>query len=1311
MKFNCFSYLPIQYSTTKDDGPTATGSGTSSDTKTPRFATINTSTYRPSYSLSSGTYKAPSKTTTTSSTSSGTTTSTPYVSRYATLSSNETKEKEREKEKEKEKEKLKEKEKELEKEKNLSVKKPSALAKITSKYGSAKDLTASPSDTKSRYSSTASLYSTGATKPKKDDGPPVTYNTRQFGKPTPTTRDPSPAEPKRSTSSSNYSRLSSTGPREKSRDPSPADTKRTMTALERITAQRARSRDPSPIDGKRTASMIYNNRALSRDPSPATTTKRMPLTYNRTLSNQSRSRDPSPAEANRTPLSYSRSLNNREKSIDSSSSDLRRPSISVTKAKSRDPSPIAIGRLANEICNSINKLRSRDTSPVGKTNGTGGRRVSRDTSPAEASKDRFGSTTSGFSSYRLYGKGGSTPSYNSNSKYGTTTSSASPSKPTDLSISYMTTSESRGRSLTRPSAVNGSRLSVGRKTPITDSEEKEILKEKSPVVEIKSLPLVNGNKSEDSMKDKSSSDETETETETETSDESEESSESEKIVEPKIMIEVCVVTRATSPTPPGSTPFLRARRAEMAKTIEKTIQRQLNRGLCLDKETQSDRMDDSTKYSRYCSSSSRAASVPWSTYLDPKYSPSPTGSYSRYGSSSSRYSREPSTTSTRSEREKPEEKSSASNSNSSVSPQVTSSSEKKEDKLSLAARVREQSAKLSASKSNSGRSISTKSASSSTSSIAKVEKQKSPPKQKSNEPSSTSSSKSRDLPPQAPKAESPTKSISSSSSGCFKWTNKDFRKSALNMGPAERPRKSSSKTTMSPDLDSNNSMSNNVSHSPSPSRRSERSPSMSHEPSPSRSRSERSPSVASELSSNSSESTIDTASQLIAKTKASSRTSLLASSVDDLPYDKISNKFNKSSIATDSLNKNKNNKSNNSTNESKSVSSINSLGGPLNNLFKNKSDSIEKNWLDTNSVTSISESLNQDTEPWKMESDTQSEIDEQTLWIDSKSDDLDKSVMSGVSSAVVENGGSDSVGVKGNNFPHNLRHIDSGDQSWWLNSNDESGVVSRELSVDSDTKFETNSDALSNGYGTDKNMVNKFNKLRHIESGEKAWWLKDKEKSTEPLSERSSSKSLNKVNEEQSKDSSSEKSNSKIAGKPLFQIRPIESGERAWWLASESSNSKKLSKNQSKSSLAQTKKESSADTENDVEDEIENIETCIIRGLQQFPVSTSPEPLGDRASPEGLEDSSGRKSPYDNIDNSGNLKHLLKDSKLFISRHRNIDDLLGGSCHPLSPVMNRMFVIEDLQDNVTTMNTIFNSPQQQSIMQNNSSRLVSLLNV
>ncbi|XP_031347165.1 micronuclear linker histone polyprotein-like [Photinus pyralis] len=127
-------------------------------------------------------------------------------------------------------------------------------------------------------------------------------------------------------------------------------------------------------------------------------------------------------------------------------------------------------------------------------------------------------------------------------------------------------------------------------------------------------------------------------------------------------------------------------------------------------------------------------------------------------------------------------------------------------------------------------------------------------------------------------------------------------------------------------------------------------------------------------------------------------------------------------------------------------------------------------------------------------------------------------------------------------------------------------------------------------------------RIRHIDSGEKAWWLSSNENISEAAS--------------QPKSASKE---------PAYKITHQVSGERAWWM-----------KTPPKSH------QHSSDTESENEQNI---------------------PLGDRASPDGLE------MPKE----EEQISKLKKPNSLFISKHKNIDDILGGSNVSLSPLMEQIF--------------------------------------
>lgn len=92
--------------------------------------------------------------------------------------------------------------------------------------------------------------------------------------------------------------------------------------------------------------------------------------------------------------------------------------------------------------------------------------------------------------------------------------------------------------------------------------------------------------------------------------------------EPVEMETITVITRATSPSPTSQhcNSFLRSRRIEVAKTVQKEITRPKKRmHTMVDKEIQSDRLDDTTKLSRFAGAS-KITATPWSSFLDMKFS-------------------------------------------------------------------------------------------------------------------------------------------------------------------------------------------------------------------------------------------------------------------------------------------------------------------------------------------------------------------------------------------------------------------------------------------------------------------------------------------------------------------------------------------------------------------------------------------------------------------------------------------------------------------------------------------------------------------
>ncbi|XP_041448570.1 formin-J-like [Drosophila obscura] len=359
--------------------------------------------------------------------------------------------------------------------------------------------------------------------------------------------------------------------------------------------------------------------------------------------------------------------------------------------RSRDPSPVALEH--------TNRGKSRDPSPV----------IDSGRSKLGASYRSGNTSTSSSSSGARNGYG---------SRFGAAASRISNGSSNGSAISYLTTSDFHARTASRARASREKEQEVPVPTspPEKPREEQQKGKQASPQKEQEQEKVQQDPPSEETF------------------------------------VSVAVVTRATSPTPPGSTTVQRTRRIDIAKTIEKSIQRSTKPRQMLEKETQSDRMDDSTRYLRYSGGGSSSLSSTYSPHRD--------------RISSLRYSASP--LSSKSASPSVEGKSSASAASSASPAEVPSPASKSNGALSNGS-----SAKSSASASKS---------------------KLSPPKAvRLNASRQSSVENLANKPPAAPtKSESPTKTCSSSSSGssAVKWPNKDFRKSSLNVGPTDRPRKS-----------------------------------------------------------------------------------------------------------------------------------------------------------------------------------------------------------------------------------------------------------------------------------------------------------------------------------------------------------------------------------------------------------------------------------------------------------------------------------------------------------------------------------------
>lgn len=797
---------------------------------------------------------------------------------------------------------------------------------------------------------------------------------------------------------------------------------------------------------------------------------------------------------------------------------------------------------------------------------------------------------------------------------------------------------------------------------------------------------------------------------------------------------VSVVTRGTSPTPSSQSSYHRTRRTDLAREIQKEITRPKKRGEMVDKEIQSDRMDDTARYSRFSSTSTMSAG-PWSSYLDLKYN-SPRSNYSSTGSRYSRYSKDSSPTSNRTDdnisdikndsdvsksesisldlslenssskskasvgsdkgsneslNSKASKKSVSNNNNNSnksdskvkdiisnnkkSSPPSTRSNKSKSPPLSTPISSCRSPTPLSSTPLSptplspiprsptplsqqsprsptplSSASISNTPLSSVTSlSTDSSSKSKSPPKTKQGSP------ENKKLLPPLPKGESPVKTNSCHS---LSTPNKDFRKSVLNMADNKHLKKSSKRSnSVSSDsdpstasiseagTDSTTISTNKLSTSQSLSKI-KSSSSLSKLPQKieksasdrARRSKTRSPSVGSSSDSNNSSSDDDTQKssqkKKLAQSTNSSRTSMILSA-DELSLDKPSKP--PPSPRTREGPKT----------EAEAKSFLMRALAPVTNFFKMRQDSGEKlNQVDNPPENIITNDSNRN-EPTKSDSRKSPKIDkeekrkqyikriesgERAWWLDENSE-----VPEGVQKFTItctQDGDLD-TGKKLYKFVKQ----DSGESPWWLNENGEvpEGVEkypSGNLSPKNNSKNNSrNASKRNSPEYKEKSPENKSEftqpyRIRHIDSGERPWWMNSND---------------NIPGENKTKDESKDKISR------FNQMWRQQSGEKAWWLMSNPNIPDGI------------KKLSSSDTDSDDSDK-------------------NDEPLGDRASPEGLETpqtETGRLSPYDNVPTQERQKPK-RPTHLFISRHTNIDDILGGSHQLLSPLMDRIMIYQEM---------------------------------
>lgn len=803
---------------------------------------------------------------------------------------------------------------------------------------------------------------------------------------------------------------------------------------------------------------------------------------------------------------------------------------------------------------------------------------------------------------------------------------------------------------------------------------------------------------------------------------------------------ITVITRGTSPTPvtAQSTSYLRSRRIEVAKLVEKQITRpKVRTHTMVDKEMQSDRLDDTTKTSRFAGAS-RISTSPWSSILDMKFSGP---------------NNKPKTV---------------------IKSESSSQDEEKQNEICDSAK-------------NISRNNSSKSPSS-----TKLEKPKeikksslSPPKSKLVPPKQISNDK-KQLPPQIPKCENSSKSNSLHS---LQTTNKDFRKSILNMNPEGKSKKkmgrrsnsvsSAESDTADPDAtDVSENLTSCKSYHTTLSK-------LPQKVSPEKSlqRNSRSPSSDASTSCHTSSSEDDQKTKhekIKRKSAGSSRTSVAVSSTDELSLDKSPKPPQSPRPKVEGV-----------KSDAEAKSFLMRALAPVTNLFKAKHHGSEEkiNWMDPSSESNnemCQQSLSDDTQnspsiviqnsqsanskssgtglipakiiihrvessdtPWWLDDNFEAseqeqgnsskhisqqenylnkpvkinrvESGEKSWWVDEKSD-------------VSEQEHVDLSNQECNLNKPLLRHVESGEIGWWNPESDEKSEASRHdqtnmkqisqqenivnkpflrrgesgesawWNQESDEKSDPSRQDQNNSPKQNSQQENVLKKplIRHVESGEVAWWLDEKAEIPEGIETypnwvredgtTADGRVIYKIRKNDSGDtswwlSSSEKTDSNQNKPPNImdceyiekhKLRHIDSGERAWWLNSSENISEMVHATQG-SNQNQTKY---AIRHQDSGEKAWWLQpnTSEQNRESEYEFDQEQIPLGDRASPEGLEmpkEDESRQSPYDNVPT--NQQKIKRPSQLsfFISKHTNIDEILGGSTQIWSPLMDRLYSYEN----------------------------------
>ncbi|XP_033606352.1 uncharacterized protein LOC111861799 isoform X3 [Cryptotermes secundus] len=331
---------------------------------------------------------------------------------------------------------------------------------------------------------------------------------------------------------------------------------------------------------------------------------------------------------------------------------------------------------------------------------------------------------------------------------------------------------------------------------------------------------------------------------------------------------------------------------------------------------------------------------------------------------------------------------------------------------------------------------------------------------------------------------------------------------------------------------------------------------------------------------------------------------------------------------------------------------------------------------------------------------------------------------------------------------HRLRHQQSGELPWWLDSSapvpegvqrihsnssinklqdsdgeKTSGVVQRmksNISInklqDSDGDNKTtqgvqrirsnssvnklqSSDSDSKKSAEGKKAEKNVHKIRHQESGELPWWLSNDTPHSDVTQRNKNNQAESAMNEPEHRQ---EESDNRTFP---YKLRHQESGEKAWWLSSRGDVPEGIKRFDSNCSLSECLKSSegnqdnvesspSGNSEEDFsEDNNKDKEKAHGNGVPKFPLVLPSTASGGNISESRGEKKTGRSSPYDNIEEPERKAPKIQATKsrpkhlpLFIGNHTNIDDILGTAAALVNPVMglSRLCKKRDIRDEVSS---------------------------